>query len=44
MDGKTKIDRSGYWMTLRRIFEKLLVIERGKTRSHCVKHSLWKRL
>ena len=31
-------------MTLRRMFEKLLEIERESTRSHSVENSLWKRL
>jgi len=44
MDGKTKIDISGYWMALRRMFERLLEIERGSTRLHSVENLLWKRL
>jgi hypothetical protein len=31
-----------YWMILKK--EKILAIERGRTRSHCVENLLWKRL
>jgi hypothetical protein len=31
-----------YWMILKK--EKILEIERGSTRSHCVENLLWKRL
>jgi hypothetical protein len=35
-------DVNSYWMTLRQ--EKILELEGGSTRSHCVGNWLWKRL